>query len=379
MEFNQLFSILKKHLSDGCDVPEFFRELIAMITTVAEREWGTPKDPSTKRIKDETIRTYAKRHALTKKFAQSIVYRLTPENLMKNINKRGKTARQLLADDLRGYDAEISADNVANRVAEWMVQIVQASAGLISQDEQAKQQQQQFAADLKLKFGDYLLNEGDDHCPFPGCGKALTITNDGKAVSSYEISLIDKAKPSTIENLIALCPKCYATYLIDDSKNIAKELQGIKTILETRKYGARLLDDLPLEKGVIGVIRKVKDLKEKDLMDASLDPKDIKQKLSPADNYALYMTVNNFVTTYFIRITEIFVNLDKRGEIDYDEIQDQMRAIYKKLKKSKKTNVEIFNQIAEKIHRVSLQDDIYCQIIVSFFIQKCEVFDAVTE
>ncbi|NCB27988.1 MAG: hypothetical protein EOM62_21430 [Bacteroidia bacterium] len=123
----------------------------------------------------------------------------------------------------------------------------------------------------------------------------------------------------------------------------------------------------------------MKDLKEKELLDSSLDPKDIKQKLSPSDNYALYMTVNNYVTTYFIRITEIFVNLDKRGEIDYDEIQNQMRAIYKKLKKNKKTNIDIFNQIAEKIHRVSLQDDIYCQIIVSFFIQKCEVFDAITE
>ena len=230
-----------------------------------------------------------------------------------------------------------------------------------------------------MKFGDYLLNEADDYCPFPGCGKALTVTNNGKAVPSYEISLIDKAKSPTIENLIALCPKCYATYLVDDSKSITKELQGIKTILLTRKYGARLLDDLPMEKGIVGVIRKVKNLKEKDLLDASLDPKDIKQKLNPADNYALYMTVNHYVTTYFIRITEIFVNLDKRGEIDYDEIQNQMRAIYKKLKKNKKTNVEIFNQIAEKIHRVSLQDDIYCQIIVSFFIQKCEVFDAITE
>ena len=379
MEFNQLFPVLKKHLSDGYDVPEFFRELMAMITTVSESEWGTPKDPSTNLTKDETIRTYAKRPGLTKKLAQSIAYRLTPENLVKSINKHPRSARQLLADDLHGYDPELSADDVASKVAEWMVQIVQASAGLISQDEQTQRRQQHLAADLKMKFGDYLLNEADDYCPFPGCGKSLTVTNNGKAVPSYEISLIDKAKSPTIENLIALCPKCYATYLVDDSKSITKELQGIKTILLTRKYGARLLDDLPMEKGIVGVIRKVKNLKEKDLLDASLDPKDIKQKLNPADNYALYMTVNHYVTTYFIRITEIFVNLDKRGEIDYDEIQNQMRAIYKKLKKNKKTNVEIFNQIAEKIHRVSLQDDIYCQIIVSFFIQKCEVFDAITE
>lgn len=379
MEFNQLFSVLKKHLSDGYDVPEFFRDLMAMITKLTESEWDTNKDPSTKLTKDATIRTYTKRPQLPKKFAQSIVYRLTPENLVRNINRRTKTARQLLADDLRGYDPEISADSVASKVAEWMVQIIQASAGLVSQDEQTKRQQQQLASDLKGQYGDYLLNEVDSYCPFPGCGRALTITNNGRAAQSYEISLIDKAKTPVIENLIALCPMCHATYLIDDSKAAANELKAIKTLLMTRKNGARLLDELPLEKGIVGVIRKVKDLKEKELLDSSLDPKDIKQKLSPSDNYALYMTVNNYVTTYFIRITEIFVNLDKRGEIDYDEIQNQMRAIYKKLKKNKKTNIDIFNQIADKIHRVSLQDDVYCKIIVSFFIQKCEVFDAITE
>ena len=63
----------------------------------------------------------------------------------------------------------------------------------------------------------------------------------------------------------------------------------------------------------------------------------------------------------------------------YDEVQDQMKAIYKRLKKAKKTNVEIFNEISEKVHKVSLQEDIYCQIVVAFFIAKCEVYDAITK
>ena len=56
-----------------------------------------------------------------------------------------------------------------------------------------------------------------------------------------------------------------------------------------------------------------------------------------------------------------------------------MKAIYKRLKKAKKTQVEIFNEISEKVHSVSLQEDIFCQIVVAYFIAKCEVFDAVTE
>jgi hypothetical protein len=93
----------------------------------------------------------------------------------------------------------------------------------------------------------------------------------------------------------------------------------------------------------------------------------------------LFNTVKGYVDTYYVTLKEIITNADKRGEIDYDEVQDQMKAIYKRLKKAKKTNVEIFNEISEKVHKVSLQEDIYCQIVVAFFIAKCEVYDAITK
>lgn len=62
MEFKEFFSTLKNRISDGYDVPQFFRDLFAMITDVPEEEWGTPKDPVTKKTKDETLRSYAKKN-----------------------------------------------------------------------------------------------------------------------------------------------------------------------------------------------------------------------------------------------------------------------------------------------------------------------------
>ena len=377
VEFNQLFQVLKNRLSDGDDVPCFFRELISMITTVSEAEWGTVKDPATKLTNDETIRSYAKRK-LTKKFARSIVYRLTPEILIKRINKRPETVRRLLADDFHGYDPLITAENVGETVAKWMVDIIRTSAGLVQQEKLVEQKQQSLAANLKAKYGIYLLNEAGEHCPFPGCDKMLTITHEGKVVHSYEVSVIDKSKPAKEENLLALCPRCYAMYQLDGDKKRCKELKSIKTLLSAHKQSVRILDDLPLEQGIIGVMKRVAGLKEKDLTDAELNPKDLTEKICPSDNMALYLTVKNFVTTYYVRMKEIMMSLDKRGDIDYDEIQHQMGAIYRRLKKSKRTKDEIFNEISSKVHRVSLQDDVYCQIVVSYFIQSCEVYDAIS-
>lgn len=376
MEFKDFFSTLKNRISDGYDVPQFFRDLFAMITEVPEEEWGTPQDPATKKTKDASLRSYAKR-TIPKKFAQKIVYRLSSENFIESLNSHPIETRTLLADDFSAYDPEINADNVAEKTAAWFVEIIRNAAGLAPQDALAQQKQQRISMDLKSKWGPYLLNEVGHCCPFPGCGRVLTKTNAGKAIDSYEVTLIDREKALEISNLLALCPQCYATYSLDDSKKVRKELQETKKVLEGHNQNVTLLDDLPLEKGIIGVIKKIKKLKEKDLTEASLEPKEIRQKLNPSDDFALYSQVNFFVTTYFVRIREIMINLDKRGEIDYDEVQDQIHAIYKRLKKAKKSKVEIFNEIVDKIHRVTLQDVTYCQIVVSYFIQSCEVFDAI--
>lgn len=87
MEFKDFFSMMKNRISDGLDVPRFFRDLVAMITEVTEDGWDTPKDPSSKLTKENTLRTYAKRD-ISKKFAQSIVYKLSPEMFIESLESR---------------------------------------------------------------------------------------------------------------------------------------------------------------------------------------------------------------------------------------------------------------------------------------------------
>lgn len=382
MDFKTLFQILMKYLADGDNIPTFFREFMAMITTVTEDEWGTKKDPSSKaRLSDNTIRSYVKRD-LPKKLACTIVHRLTPEILIERIDNLSEETRALLAVDLQGYDSNLNPDNVAETISYWITEIVQSKAGIVSQNDLQVRQQQQLSSALKAKYEDYLLGETGGSCPFPGCGKQLTITNnsvDGKAIHTYEVCLIDKEKPATPNNLLAVCPQCFATYQLNYGKKLSKELQAIKNVLSTHKKMVYLLDDLPLEKGIVGVIIRIQKLSEKDLSNISFDPKEIRQKIDSLKNLHLYLAVKNYVTTYFQQIEEIMKNLDKSGDIDYDEIQNQIHALYRRLKKANKSQYDIFIEIAGKIHRVTLQEDIYCQIIVSYFIQKCEVFDAIPE
>lgn len=378
MDFPTLFSILRKRLSDGYNAPMYCRELFAQLTEVSEEEWGTLKDPETKITKEATLRSFTKR-GLSRKFAQAIVYRLAPDNLAARINERPVATRQLLSEDLSAYVPEVTADTVGKVIADMMVDIIRRTAGLVSQDALKQEKQRELFADWKAKYGDYLYEECDGFCPFPGCGKQLSAVADSKVSRVYEISLVDKTKKVTTDNLIALCPMCHATYQMDDSKAKTKELANVKALLITHGQSAPLLDGIALEKGIVGVLRRLADLKEKAFFKAELDPKELTKKVNPTDNYILYLTVKNNVTTYFLKIRELMTNLDRRGLIDYEALQDQMKAIYKRLKKSHLSQMEIFREITKKLHRTSLQDDVYCQIVVCYFIQSCEVFDAVAE
>lgn len=134
MEFKEIFNPLKKCLGDGHNRQYFFRDLMAMITTVSEEEWGTPLDPNTKRTNDNTIFSLIKR-GLSQTFAQSIVNRLTPEILTERINDRPLGTREALAKELSVFDSDINADNVGDKAADMMVKIISVSAGLMSDKE----------------------------------------------------------------------------------------------------------------------------------------------------------------------------------------------------------------------------------------------------
>ena len=369
---------MKKRISDGLDVPEFFRDLVAMITDVPEENWATPKDPSSRLTKECTLRSYAKR-GLTAKFAQGIVYSFKREMFIESLESRGKDVLKLLAEDYIGYDNAATAENIAGKLADCFIEIIRTAAGTVPQSELERQKMLKQALELKIKYGEYLRDEAGNVCAFPGCGKLLTQSENGMTAPLYEVAVIDRTKEAAVNNLLAFCPMCQATYSFDNTKKTCKELAGVKRILVARNQSMRLLDGMPLEKEIIGVMKKIKNLKEKDLLDPSLDPIDIREKLNPDENLVLFKTVKDYVDTYYVTLKDIITNADKRGEIDYDEVQDQMKAIYKRLKKAKKSNLEIFNEISEKVHKVSLQEDIYCQIVVAYFIAKCEVFDAISK
>ena len=379
MQFNVLFPIIRKYMNPaGYDVPDFVRELLTILVKVPERDWDTPKDPGGYTTNEHTLRNIAKKGP-SRKLAKSVVYHLSSKNFIKAVSRIGNDGKRLFVMELSAYDSTVNIDNLGEKVYTWLEEIFKEKAGLIPTDQLTRRGQLDQSLYLKNKYGEYLLHEADYHCSYPGCGQQLRYALDGNVQDVYDISRIDKDADDKLTNLIALCPRCLALYQMDPSKLTTKALWNSKKISESHLESQKLMNEAAIEKGIINVINKMMTTLCSADNTIEFNPKEIQQKIDPNKHRVLYNTVINHSNEYFRQVKSIMKDLDKSGEIDYEDLQNQIRAMYKKLNKVEKSQEEIFNEISEKIHAVTFQERLYCDIIISYFVQSCEVYDAIAE
>ncbi|MGG6795677.1 UNVERIFIED_CONTAM: hypothetical protein KB582_07625 [Streptococcus canis] len=374
MDFPTYFRILKKYLGDGATIPEFFRELIEMITDDDAEDLISASGITSDKA-DSTLISYTKpKRGITKKMASQLLYSINSSNMQDAIESRPDETIQLLVDEFNSYCPDITVDNASQRIPEIFVEFIREKAGMAISTAVQKASFIAQSNQLKKQYGQFLLTEANNCCAFPGCDRPLILTRGNLAAENYEVSLIENDKKPEPLNLIVLCPDCFLTYQADSRKKIVTSLKNIKKILVSAQSSQQPISDLKIDNGIISVLTSLNKLKF-DEYDISYDPKQLTEKISPEKNRTLYQMVKNQVIDNYLTIQKIIISLDKQGKIDYEEIQYQMRSMYKKLKAAKHDNLAIFNTIVKKLHKATLQDVYFCQMIVSFFIQKCEVLE----
>lgn len=241
-----------------------------------------------------------------------------------------------------------------------------------------------------------LYNEVDGLCPM--CCYSLHYSVDGKEQKSYEIAHIYPLNPTPdeieilkneeklfkqdsneLENLLALCKNCHGEY--DNPKTIEsyrKMLSLKRKIIENDKI-AMIYSKYSIEEELIVIINRMNcNLLDKQ-EDIKYDLIKIENKISK-DNFILRNRVKTDVTNYYIIIRKLFAEMDKGSQGIFNTIAAQIKAFYIDLSRITKNQDEIYEHIAiwlkKKIKYGSSEP---YKIIVSFFIQDCEVFSDVSE
>lgn len=90
--------------------------------------------------------------------------------------------------------------------------------------------------------------------------------------------------------------------------------------------------------------------------------------------------IKNNVARYYNYIEKTMRNLSMKNVYSDDLIRAQMKESYKQLASNHTlTPEQIFSELSKRIQRITKQDIRFCYIVVSYFVQSCEVFNAITK
>lgn len=233
-------------------------------------------------------------------------------------------------------------------------------------------------------------------CPL--CGNSL-LKNKGKKTKVYEIAHIYPNSPTSEErmilngvtvfgensesfhNKIALCFNCHKNYdfhkSVDEYNMLLKKKRELYTAFTAKSNLANINVSLNLEV----LLQKITtiDTSTTNKTKLRLDPLEIEQKISASESI-LKIKVTAFVTEYYLFIKNYFKNLEETKQLNFSRLATTIKLAYQTATESLDSKDKIFDALVDwLLSKTNTSDKGCAEIVISYFIQNCEVFDEATE
>ncbi len=238
-----------------------------------------------------------------------------------------------------------------------------------------------------------LLDEVANECPI--CHTKLTKKVKGVVKKHYEIvpifpnhltqekqlefksAQLPVPKLTSLDNKIALCPDHAENYLTDPEIDEYVQLSTLKTNYAKNYELKQELAQIDLEAEINTIISALTAFASNNsLENLNLTALAINQKILP-DFPLLRNTIQSDVLTYYRFIRELCSEVET-----YDLIASEVKKAFRKLDQSDLTQPEIVEQLSQwLLHHAKLSQSslLACRIVISFFIQSCEVFNEISK
>lgn len=383
MLFNEVIKAIHSHLMNDADVPTYMRNLIQMLCDIPENEWYSKRDPSSKEsYQDSSLRKFYT-NGISKKLAKKMLSRLTRDNFIESINHphRSDVVLEGLAEDIRPFVLKkVSKDNVAEELFSLLKKSLEYVVDPSLENDRIIKEAQMLSEKLKGQFGSGLLEDCDHYCSMPSCKKHLqTFVPNGISAPNYEIIKIDNKKNANYSNIIAVCHDCFQNYILNPSAANKKGLKRQKTLQVNGRNAKQILDESEIDRSISIIVEALANLKGQESQDLNYDPVPINNKISPKSEFNLFNMVKSNVSVYYGFIEKTMKQLARQNIYNDELIRVEIKTMYKRLAQKTDNKLDIFEDLAKQINKISNQNMLSCYIVVSYFIQSCEVFDVIAE
>lgn len=250
-------------------------------------------------------------------------------------------------------------------------------------------------ADILSKHESFYLIEAQQKCPLCHASLLQTMPHSDKILKNFSVISIFprnlnktlkiefeaiKRAPINIDapdNQIALCRTCGEQYQLCPTPEVYERLCHIKSTF--LKNAALDKETTPLElqdqlKKILDHLYLLQNVKQ--YIWLQHDAKTINQKIAK-ENQILRDQVQDHVVRYYRYIEHLFSDMDNENRMSSEEIATSVKLLYIKLAKTGLSQQEIYSRLSSLILQKLELDPRYflsAQIVVSFFIQNCEVF-----
>lgn len=356
--------------------------------------------PFSKLSEESTARkVYSGERTLSKQKARFVISHYDATQMINDIYDFDEGVRQNLCNELHKYGVKCNVDNVAETVSDLFYRFIVAAINEKDniETESITKTTVEISSENASNRDMLLLLEVDNKCPL--CKQKLLITKGkNKTILRYTVvqifpESIDKElyvafgkiakgpiKYSDSINCIALCSECAADYMHDPCVEAYKKLYNIKQSIIKKSKIRDVNDELYLDEDIGDVISGLVSISKSDLeAGLRMDALKIEQKILP-DNTLLLSAVSDDVTNYYRIIEDLFSDIDSRHTGKFDIIANEFRMAYVKLKALCLSQDAIVDALIEWLKdNTGVVNYTALHIVVSFFIQNCEVFDEISQ
>ena len=249
-------------------------------------------------------------------------------------------------------------------------------------------ERRQFTPNEQLK----LYMEVNGFCP--KCNAKLTTRKNNKIIKLGELAHIYPLNPTKehdilsneerlsedvndVKNIIVLCSTCHKLY---DTNPTVEEYRDMISLKKSVLYKTNVEDICSseyIEKGLKIILQNLTMLSKPPIEDLDENYKhvELKKKFDPTMCLVTQKSIENNILNYYNFVNNNFTSLEKSGEIDFSLVCLQIKMSYTKFYKLSKNQEDIYDNMCNwlaKQTKCSIRA--CCEIIISYFIQKCEVF-----
>lgn len=236
------------------------------------------------------------------------------------------------------------------------------------------------------------LEEVDCLCPISGCGKSLVNIIDDIIQNQYEIAHVFPNSPTpeekkilkdvevdginseSMDNKIALCRDCHKNY--DNQKSIEtyNNMLELKRQKSAAMKAKKTISKESIEDDLLKVIKTLSSI-DKAALDntTAIEYKSLKVAQKVSDKLLCYNIEKN-VTSYFNYVKDCFKLCDPAG-YNFELVCLQMKKLYVSLKAQHLGLDDIHDHIVDWLKSNSDGKQIPCDIIFSFFVQNCDIYE----